>query len=126
MTEDLNKAASYCPTCGAEYREGFTVCADDGAKLIPGTPPPEPFRAPEPEPPPTETGARWMAVASFPHEKEARMLSGRLVNEGIDARVYPEFQASYYGGSVNIPVQVLVPEDRAAEARELIEQLERA
>ena len=48
----------------------------------------------------------------------------RLKAEGIEARVYPEFQGGYYGESVNIPVKVLVPEHRALEARAVMERLE--
>jgi Putative prokaryotic signal transducing protein len=69
---------------------------------------------------------RWAEVASFGREDEARLLAGRLQAEGIEARVYPEFQGGYYGESVNIPVQVLVPEHRALEARAVMERLEQA
>jgi hypothetical protein len=67
---------------------------------------------------------RWAEVASFGREDEARLLAGRLQAEGIEARVYPEFQGGYYGESVNIPVQVLVPEHRVLEARAVMERLE--
>ena len=67
---------------------------------------------------------RWAEVASFGREDEARLLAGRLQAEGIEARVYPEFQGGYYGESVNIPVQVLVPEHRVLEARAAMERLE--
>jgi hypothetical protein len=67
---------------------------------------------------------RWAEVATFGREDEARLLAGRLQAEGIEARVYPEFQGGYYGESVNIPVQVLVPEHRMLEARALMERLE--
>jgi hypothetical protein len=67
---------------------------------------------------------RWAEVASFGREDEARLLAGRLQAEGIEARVYPEFQGGYYGESVNIPVRVLVPEHRALEARAVMERLE--
>ncbi|MGH2678682.1 MAG: putative signal transducing protein [Actinomycetota bacterium] len=67
---------------------------------------------------------RWAEVASFGREDEARLLAGRLQAEGIEARVYPEFQGGYYGESVNIPVRVLVPEHRVLEARDVLDQLE--
>jgi Putative prokaryotic signal transducing protein len=67
---------------------------------------------------------RWVEVASFGREDEARLLAGRLQAEDIEARVYPEFQGGYYGESVNIPVRVLVPEHRALEARAVMERLE--
>jgi Putative prokaryotic signal transducing protein len=67
---------------------------------------------------------RWAEVASFGREDEARLLAGRLQAEGIEARVYPEFQGGYYGESVNIPVRVLVPEHRVLEARDVLDRLE--
>ena len=67
---------------------------------------------------------RWAEVARFGREDEARLLAGRLHAEGIEARVYPEFQGGYYGESVNIPVQVLVPEHRIVEARAVVDRLE--
>ena len=135
MTEDLNRAAAYCPTCGAEYREGFDVCADDQTPLIPG-PLPEDFRIPGPpsEPGPEEplptTGARWVRVAGYLHEEEARLAAGRLVSEGIPARSYPEEFGMYYGSAIAAimrdGIDVLVPEDRLLEARTVLEELERA
>jgi putative signal transducing protein len=131
MTGDLNEAASYCPQCGAEYREGFDVCADDGTTLIPGPAPadlvlpPEPVIAPEPEGPPSPP-ANWVRVAAFPDEKEARVLAGLLQTARIEARVYPEFQGNFYGEGIMVPVQVLVPEHQAAEARQLVDQLEQS
>jgi hypothetical protein len=67
----------------------------------------------------------WVEVASFPREDEARLLAGRLQSEGIEAKVYPEFQGNYYGESVTVPIQVLVPGHRALEAREVVERLRR-
>lgn len=69
--------------------------------------------------------ARWVEVASYAAESEARLLAGRLDAEGIEARVYPEFQGTYYGESLNLPVRVLVPEHRVVEAMLVVEELER-
>jgi len=123
----LDEVAAHCPTCGAEYRLGFDTCADDGTALVPGPAPADGADA-EPSPPPSAPAAevRWAVVASFAREEEARLLAGRLGTEGIEARVYPEFQGGYYGESVHVPVRVLVPEHRVLEARAVIEELERA
>jgi hypothetical protein len=71
------------------------------------------------------SAARWVTVAAFNREEEARLLAGRLRAEGVEARVYPEWQGGYYGESVHVPIRVLVPEHRAVEARLLVESLER-
>ena len=64
-------------------------------------------------------------MATFDQAEEARLLAGRLQAEGIETTVYPEWQGSYYGDSIALPVSVLVPEHRVLEARAVIEQLER-
>jgi hypothetical protein len=66
----------------------------------------------------------WFAVAAFGEEAEARLLAGRLETEGIETRLYPEFQGSYYGEAVNQPFQVLVPAHRVLEARAVLARLE--
>jgi putative signal transducing protein len=69
--------------------------------------------------------ARWVPVARFNRDEEARLLAGRLRAEGIEANVYPDWQGGYYGESVNLLVTVLVQEHRVLEARAIIEELER-
>lgn len=71
------------------------------------------------------TGARWVRVAAFPRDDEARLLAGRLEAEGIEARVYPEFQGGHYE-SMHLPVQVLVLEHRLLEAHRVVERLANA
>jgi hypothetical protein len=39
MNGDGEPIAGHCPNCGAEYRAGFTVCADCGFQLEPGPTP---------------------------------------------------------------------------------------
>jgi hypothetical protein len=68
--------------------------------------------------------AEWFAVASFSEEAEARLLAGRLEAEGLETRLYPEFQGNYYGEAVNLPFQVLVPSHRVLEARAVLARLE--
>jgi hypothetical protein len=70
-----------CPQCQAEYREGFTVCADCGAQLIAQLPAP-----------PRVSGSR----AGGPAESENREAPGDAENpfcafwEGDDARIHAE------------------------------------
>jgi hypothetical protein len=68
----------------------------------------------------------WVRVAFFTREEEARLLAGRLAAEGIESRVYPEFQGGYYGESVHMPVEVLVPQHRLLETRRVMEELARS
>ncbi len=67
----------------------------------------------------------WVTVASVRTEEEARVLSGRLRAEGIESRIYPEFQGSYYQGveAMQRPYEVMVPTHREPDARALLEGL---
>jgi putative signal transducing protein len=69
-------------------------------------------------------GSGWTVVAQFGQESEARLLAGRLEAEGIETRLYPEFQGSYYGEAIALPFGVLVPEHRVLEARAVLEGIE--
>ena len=76
-----------------------------------------------------ETGARWVRVRTFTTQEEARLAAGRLQAEGIDARTDPELVlGSYYGPAVEVQMRqgmdVVVPEDRALEARALLDELQ--
>ncbi len=72
---------------------------------------------------PDSTGP-WVRVELFLRIEEARLLAGRLNAEGIPARTDPEDVLNAYGTMTGAllanGIDVLVPEDRVAEARELI------
>jgi hypothetical protein len=70
-------------------------------------------------------GARWVPVARFSRDQEARLLAGRLEAEGIEVKMDPEWQGGPYGEAIWVPVSVLVPENRMLEAREIVEEIER-
>ncbi len=76
------------------------------------------------------TATRWVSVARFGSQDEARLLAGRLEAEGIPASIFPEPQFTYFGrdtlSHLGQPIEVLVPEHRIVEARVLIEELEQA
>ena len=133
MTDGLDKPVAHCPTCLTEYRAGYDVCADDGTPLTPGLPPPEPVLPPEPTAAPSEPKgppARWVIAATFPDDTEARLLVGRLQSDGIPARLDPEETHDYYGrGSTAFlrgGIDVLVPDHRFLEARQIVEEVRRA
>jgi hypothetical protein len=121
------EVGGHCPVCLAEYRPGFDACADDGTALLPGPAPSSPDRIDEPEP--SGPAPRWTPVAEFRDPDVARLLCGRLQSEGIEARIFPEEFATFYGrltgAMMGRMVQILVPEEQVKEARHLIRQIER-
>lgn len=130
MTDDPDRATAYCPTCLAEYREGFDECADDGTPLLPGAAPAPEAAPEEPDRPRIQTGARWQKLADIGSEEHARLLAGRLESEGIPVTLSPdrlyEFYGSGTGGLLGQAIEVYVPEDQILRARQVIEELERA
>jgi hypothetical protein len=80
--------------------------------------------------PAATTGARWVKVAEYRREEQARLVAGRLELEGIPVTLSPESQHEIYGpGSsafLGKGVELYVPENRLLEARMILEQLERA
>lgn len=126
MNGDLNEVASHCPACGAEYRPGFDICADDGTPLVPG---PAPEDIGQPVTASTEEPAQgpWEPVAEFSATHEAALLAGRLEAEGIPARIFPDGQSEYYGPGTSAilgqPIKVLVQAHRVMEARQVLTEL---
>ena len=82
------------------------------------------------EGPVATTGARWVKLAEYALELRARLVAGRLESEGIPVTLNPEMQHEIYGPGSNAilgkGVELYVPEDRLLQARQLIEELERA
>jgi hypothetical protein len=80
--------------------------------------------------PASTTGARWVKVAEIAREDHARLLAGRLENEGIPVTLSPEQLADIYGPGTSAflgkGIEIYVPEDRLLQARQLIEELEKA
>ncbi len=64
-------------------------------------------------------------VCKLPYE-EAYLMAGRLVSEGIPARVDPPDYASYYGKMLHPTFDVLVERDRYDEARAVVDSISSA
>ena len=78
--------------------------------------------APEPR-----RGVRYRKVAGFPRAELAHLLAGRLRAEGIEAIVEDLVSDDAYRGIpafVGRGIEVLVPEDRLAEAEEIVRAIE--
>ena len=105
----------YCPQCRVEYREGFTECADCKVPLLAGAPQPEPAD-------PFDPSIELTVVLESNEPVQLAMAKGLLEDAGI-----PFFLLQGITTLVNdvTPflgklVQVQVPRDREAEAREIL------
>src|SRR5207302_18598 len=103
--DDLNEVGGHCPRCRAEYRPGFTMCADCNVPLVPG-PAPSPDEAPADVPrdwwdqpvqeePPEDRVTEPAKIATFGSSEEAWLLAGRLRTDGIPATVFPPDVSPY-------------------------------
>ena len=102
----------YCPECRTEYREGFTVCVDCGAALVPELPP-------EPMPEPSPEGADFEEVLGFMDGSVVAMVKSLLDEEGIGYYIKGEFTVS------GVPDRkLMVRGDQAERAREILEEME--
>lgn len=103
----------FCPFCRAEYRSGFTHCADCQVELVDELPPLEP----EPRGHPVKE----VPVAVFMTQTEAEMWAEVLRKEGIPAVLVPLGPgAGAWGNSVWIPHQLRVRETDEERARNIL------
>ncbi|HYH27958.1 MAG TPA: hypothetical protein VEA19_04170 [Actinomycetota bacterium] len=70
----------------------------------------------------------WEPVAEFSSHEEATLLAGRLEAEGVEARLDPPEQSTYYGAGTARILQyrytVLVPVHMVREALVILRSLE--
>ena len=109
----------YCPECGVEYRDGFTVCSDCHVPLLAGTLPPEP-------PARFDPALDLVVVLETNDRIQLALVKGLLEDAGIPFFVLGQIATLVQDvdGFLHKWVRVQVPRDREAEARELVEALE--
>jgi hypothetical protein len=129
MNEHEDPIAAHCPNCGAEYRAGFTVCADCGFELEPGpateTRPgvieivrtdqqPDAATGPDGEPQDlfaTEERPRRLVLCKL-YDDDARDLVELLERQGIGARLGPR--------ETEGTTQVLIHDSRLPDAQAVL------
>lgn len=111
-------ATGWCPKCGAEYRPGFTMCADCRVALIDH--PPDPTGPADQTAPAAHPNRRIVELVRVP-ALEARMLVNRLRAEGAaSADVGAEPIYGSFDFAEGIPV--FVAEDELALARQILSE----
>lgn len=111
----------WCPKCGAEYREGFFVCAGCECSLVEESPFGE-------ESLPKErkiSTVDWTLLTTVNTDIEAAALEALLEENGIPVLKKYIGAAEYmkiYMGMVTLGVKIYVPETRFHEAEDLISE----
>jgi hypothetical protein len=105
----------YCPQCGAEYRDGFTKCSDCHLALVPVLA----TETPDPQ-------LELVTVFESNDDFAIALAKGSLEDSGIPFWIHSdEAHGRLLLGPIMFPsCRFLVPKDREAEARELLQLLE--
>jgi hypothetical protein len=108
----------YCPECHAEYRDGFTECADCQVPLLSGIRQPEPSERPAPD-------SGLVVVLETNNRIQLALAKGLLEDSDIPFFVLGQITTFIQDvdGFLHKFVRVQVPCDREVEARELLASL---
>ena len=111
----------FCPNCRYEYLSGVTKCPDCGADLVAELPPTEKEEPPE---------EKWFEVVTIFESFDFTLIAvARSILEEAKIDYFPKSPDSdyrlstYYGRR---PIEIKVDENHAAEARELLKDLEKS
>lgn len=108
---------AWCPNCGDGYREDVTHCGWCGAALIPGEMPQEAARTP------TAQLEGWKQLCRVGNPTHVSLILGVLQGADIPVLAWDEGLGQYLRivlGSNALGQDILVPEDRWPEARDLL------
>ena len=100
----------FCPTCRAEYREGFHVCSDCNVDLVEVIPP-----EPEPE------FVNFKEVLATYNPADVAFLKSLLESEGI--QYFFKGEHFMYMRPLADPVRLMVREDQVEAALELLKDV---
>lgn len=105
----------FCPKCKAEYREGFSRCADCDIDLVPEL-------SPEPEPSVEYVEyIDFIKIITFSSWHEAELAKGFLSVKGINAVVFGDDYGGIQPGlSFSTGVKLLVKEEDAEKAKGIL------
>jgi hypothetical protein len=120
--EETPETFTYCPKCRAEYREGFTECADCGVALVGELPPEDEMDYSD-----------LVTVMLIANEAELMCAESLLQDAGIRYFARGEGIQDLFGlGRIGVgfsplvgPVELQVLPDEAVKAREILEEVER-
>jgi putative signal transducing protein len=101
----------FCPECRAEYREGFTKCADCGVRLVGKLPAPSPVQSQFVDLEEVLTTGDPGQIAVVKSVLDAGNISYLVQGEQFSSIRAP------------IPVRFLVPKEQLASARKLLKKL---
>ncbi len=105
----------FCPKCKAEYREGFTRCADCIIDLVENL---DPINSAEQGGPETEPDFNFIELLSTFNEGDVVFVKSLLESEGIPLHHEGEYRIMSRRG--NTPMRLFVPDYQLKQARELL------
>ena len=102
----------FCPKCKAEYREGFSRCADCDVELVPEL---------TPEPKLTPEFVDWVKIYTFTDRYEADLAQGLLEANDIEAVTFSDDCGSVDPAlAFGLGVRLLVKNEDVKKAKEIL------
>lgn len=102
----------FCPICKAEYREGFSRCADCDVDLVPEL---------EPEQEEIPEYVDWVKITTFTTRYEADLAQGLLEANDIEAVTFSDDCGSVDPGlTYGLGIRLMVREEDVESAKEVL------